>query len=104
MAAGAARELELALGLHALGDDAELGGAADRQRRLDDPPVALAGRARHEAAVELDARERQLCEPREAAVAGPEVVEVDLQAEAREPVKAGDRGVTALHQRRLGDL
>ena len=55
-AAGRAQQRELVLGLDALGDDGELGGAADAQRRLDDPAVALAGRAGDEPAVELDAR------------------------------------------------
>ena len=104
MAAGGPQELELVLGLDALGDDAELGRAADGQRRLDDPAVALAGGAGHEAAVELDARQREPGEPRQAAVAGAEVVEIDLHAGARELLEAGDGGVAALHQGRLGDL
>src|SRR3954447_4768226 len=102
VAAAGAQEGELVLGLDTLGDDAEFGRAPDAQRGLDDPAVALAGGAGDEAAVELDPGQRQVGEAGQARVAGPEVVEVDLQTELGEASEPRDGRVAALHQRRLG--
>ena len=102
--AASAQQLQLLLGLDALGDDRKVGGAADRERGLDDAALAVARRAGDEAAVELDPGQREPREPRQRRIAGPEVVEVDPHAQRGERLEAADRRLAALDEPRLAEL
>ncbi len=89
--------------LDALGDDAEIEGAAQLDDRLDDGPVAGVGLdPLHEGLVELEEVHRQVLELRERGVARPEVVDGHLDAEGLEPPQNARRLLGLLQHGVLG--
>ena len=72
--------VELADGLDALGDHRQVERARQPDDRVDDRAAAVVD-VGHERAVDLQAADRQLGQPRQRRPAGPEVVERDGDAE-----------------------
>src|SRR6185369_10764060 len=87
-AARDAERLELGLGLDALGDHFHPQRAAEMDDRLDDRrALALAAHAVDEAAVDLEAIERELADIVEARIAGAEIVERDAETHLAQAVQ-----------------
>ena len=85
-----AQDLELGLGLDALGDDADAQAVGQRDHGLDDRPVRLAVEPGHERPVDLDRVEGQVLQVGQRRVAGAEVVEDEPDAHVAQPVERPD--------------
>src|SRR5712664_928067 len=104
-AAHLAQQIELLLGLHALGHHLHVQAVGEREDGVDDlQPVVGGAHALDEAAVDLERIDGELVQVAEGAVPGPEVVQIDADAH-RPQLDHGLGDVRVLvHQQRLGDL
>src|SRR5688500_14723262 len=92
VAAVAAQEAQLGVGLDALGDHLEVQGMAERDDRLREGPVVGLGAAAdvaHERAVDLERVDRQILEVGKARIAGAEVVERKRDTELLQALQDG---------------
>src|SRR4051812_5587481 len=103
--AGGAERHDLRFGLDPFRDHAEPQGAAEMDDRMDDRrTLALAAHAVDEAAVDLQAIERELADVVEAGIAGAEIVERDAETHLAQAVQRIGRPIGIVEDRRFGNL
>ena len=105
VAAHLAQAGQLQRRLQALGDHGDAERVAEVDDRLDDRRVlACRGRARRRSPVDLDRLDREALEVGQRRVAGAEVVDGEVQAEAAQVAQGDRRRLDVGEQRGLGDL